>query len=57
MRLFKPTYRDKHSGKIRKVKKWWIELKDHNRTIRRFPAFTDKDQSRLFGNKIQKLVM
>jgi len=56
MRVFKPTYRDK-KGKIKKVKKWWVELKDHNRTIRRFAAFTDKEQSKAFGRKIEKLVV
>ncbi len=55
MRLFKPTYKDK-AGKQRKVKKWWVELRDHNRTIRRFPGMTDKETTRLFGDQIQRLI-
>ncbi len=56
MRLFKPTYRDKKTGQSRQVKKWWIELRDHLEVVRRFPAFTDKGRSRVFGQQIEKLV-
>jgi len=56
MRLFKPTYRDKKTGRQRHVKKWWIELRDHLEVVRRFPAFTDKGRSSVFGQQIEKLV-
>lgn len=55
MRIFKPTYKDK-TGKQREVKKYWVELRDHNRTVRRFPAMTDKESTRLFGDQIQRLI-
>ena len=55
MRIFRASYKDK-SGQIRQVKKWWIELKDHLQIIRRFPAFTDKQASELFGQQIQRLI-
>jgi integrase len=56
MRLYRPTYRDKKTKQIRQVKKWWVELRDHLQLVRRFPAFTDKGQSRILGQQIQKLV-
>jgi len=56
MRVFKPVYTDS-KGKSRRVKKWWIELKDHNGIVRRFAAFTDEKQSKALGRKIEKLVV
>jgi len=55
MRLFKPTYRDKKTGKTRTVAKWWIELRDHLQIVRRFPAFKDKAQSAALGRRIERL--
>lgn len=56
MRLFKPTYKDKKTGRQREVKKWWIEMRDHREILRRFPAFADKGRSRAFGMQIEKLI-
>ena len=56
MRTFRPTYRD-GKGKIRKVKKWWIETRDHLDTVRRFAGFTDEEQTKELGKKIDKLVV
>lgn len=55
MRLFKPTYRNS-KGKIKEVKKWWIETRDHLGTIRRFAGTTDKETTALLGRKIKKLI-
>lgn len=55
MRLFRPTYKGK-DGKNKKVKKWWIEIRDHLQTVRRFAGFTDKEQTRLLGKQIERLV-
>lgn len=55
MRVFRVSYRDKN-GKTKKVSKWWIELRDHLQTVRRFPAFRDKAQSELLGRQIERLV-
>jgi integrase len=57
MRLFRPTYRDKRTGHVRAVRKWWIETRDHLQIVRRFPAFKDKDRSRVFGEQIERLVV
>jgi hypothetical protein len=40
MRVFTTTYTQ--NGQRKTAKKWYIELRDHLETIRRFPAFTDK---------------
>jgi integrase len=54
MRTFKPTYRD-NKGKIRKVKKWWIETRDHLGIVRRFAGHTDQDATELLGRQIERL--
>ena len=55
MRVFKQTYKDK-SGETKQTKKWYIEFRDHNQIIRRWPAFTDKARAAEFGRKIELLV-
>ena len=44
------------SHKQKKPKKWYIELRDHLQTVRRFPAFEDKRQSEALGRQIERLV-
>jgi integrase len=56
MRIFKPTRKDKKSGKTVAYKLWYVELRDHNDTVRRLPAFADKGQSLELGRKLEKLV-
>lgn len=41
---------------IRDVSKWWIELRDHLQTVRRFSGFTDKAQTKALGRQIERLV-
>ena len=55
MRVYRVSYRDKH-GKKKQVPKWWIELRDHLQTVRRFPAFTDKEASEALRKQIERLV-
>ena len=55
MRVFRTSYRDKN-GQTVQAKKWYIELRDHLQTVRRFPAFTDKGQSESLGRQIERLV-
>jgi len=55
MRVFRVTYKGRN-GQIKTVKRWYCELRDHLQTVRRFPAFTDKQQSEAFGRKIERLV-
>jgi len=55
MRVLKTSYKDKN-GQKKQVRKWYIELKDHLQTVRRFPAFEDKRQSEALGRQIERLV-
>ena len=55
MRLFKPTYKGKN-GKTKRVKKWWIETRDHLEIVRRFAAYSDKRVSESFGRNVQRLI-
>lgn len=45
MRIFKPT-----------KSKYWIELRDHLGKVRRFAGLTDKKQTELLGQQIQRLI-
>jgi len=56
MRIFKPKYRDKKTGKLKSVSKHWIELRDDLYIVRRFPGFTNKSQSEALGKQIEQLV-
>ena len=56
MSVFRPKYRDKKTGKSKPVSKWWIELRDHQEIVRRFPGFTDKGQSKVLERQIKQLV-
>ncbi len=54
-RLFKTTYKD-GNGRTREAAKWYVEFRDHNRTVRRLPAFTSKAASEEMGRNVVKLV-
>lgn len=55
MRLFKPKFKNK-KGQQKEVKKWWIELRDHNGINRRFAGLTDKAATEEIGRNIQRLI-
>lgn len=55
MRIFRATYKDLE-GKQREVAKWHVEIRDHEKRIRKLSAFTDKKSSEEFGRKLEKLV-
>lgn len=55
MRVYRVWYKDKNSER-KQVRKWWVELRDHLQTVRRFPAFTNKTQSEALGRQIERLV-
>jgi len=56
MRVFKQTYKDKTTGEKKKTSKWYIEFRDHNQIVRRWPTFTDKARAAELGRKIGMLV-
>ena len=55
MRVFKQQYKDR-KGKTRDSAKWYVEIKDHNETVRRIPGFTDNKATQEFGRRLEKLV-
>ena len=55
MRVFKQQYKSRN-GKTKKSTKWYVELKDHNETMRRLPGFTDKKATQEFGRRLENLV-
>jgi len=56
MRLFKATYKN-WDGKKCKSQKWYVDFSDHQQVRRRLPAFTDRKNSKIFGDNIEKLVV
>ena len=55
MRVFQATYKDRQ-GNCRKTQKWYIELRDHLKTIRRISGFKDKKATAELGRKRERLV-
>lgn len=52
MRVFKPKYTDKRTGKIKKCQHWYIGFTDNNDIRRRLPAFTNKRATEQAAEKI-----
>ncbi len=52
MRVFKQKYKARN-GKTRDSTKWYVEIKDHNETVRRIPGFTDKKATDEFGREVR----
>jgi integrase len=55
MRIFKPT-RKNAKGKTVDYELWYVELADHLGIVRRLAGFSDKAQTGLLGQKIERLV-
>jgi hypothetical protein len=55
MRIFEATYTGKDGSK-HTVKKYYVELRDHLNTVRRFPGFVDKAATESLGKQILRLV-
>jgi integrase len=55
MRVFKKPYR-KLNGDVEALKRWYVEIRDHNGTPQRIAAFTDKAASEEIGRKLERLV-
>lgn len=55
LRIFPTTHRD-GTGETQTADRWYIEFRDHDRVIRRLPAFPDRPQSEELARKVKKLV-
>ena len=55
MAVLKLKYKNK-DGKIKKIRNWYVEFKDHSCIIRRMPAYPDKGASKILEFKIRELV-
>jgi integrase len=56
MRVFRRTYKDKGTGEARATDHHYVEFRDHNRILRRWPAFESEKRSTSLGLKLEKLV-
>ena len=56
MKLYKPTYKDKRTGKKKKCQHWYIGFTDNRQKRRRLPAFSNKRASEKAAEKIEELL-
>jgi integrase len=56
MRVFRPTYTDRHTRKQRKSARWYVSFKDHNGITRRWPAFKNKSHSDRLAARLDRLL-
>jgi integrase len=56
MRVFKTTYTDRKSGRQVKSSKWYLEFRDQNRILRRWPAFEKKSDTDNYARHLAELV-
>jgi integrase/recombinase XerD len=54
-RLYRGSYKDR-AGKTQETKKWYVEFRDHQETIRRLALFTSKTASEECGRNFVRLV-
>jgi len=59
MRIFKPKYRDRATGKLREAQKFYIDFTDHLQVRHRIPApkARTKAQAEAFGRKVEDLTI
>jgi integrase len=56
MKAYKPTYRDKKTGKTKKCQRWYLSFRDRQKIRRRLPISSDKRLTERYGIMIEKLV-
>ncbi len=56
MKVFKSKFIDRKTRQMRQTTKWYLWFKDHQDTVRRMPAFSNKAASEELGRKIDQLV-
>lgn len=54
MRIYRPTYIHKKTGKRKKVAKWYVVFRDHTGRVVKKPAFKDKRASEEYGRKLER---
>ncbi len=56
MIVYQPTYKDSKTGKIKKLNKFWVEIRDHSQIVRRFPGCNDRRATEALGRQIERLI-
>jgi integrase len=55
MRVFRPMYTDKKTGKLKHQHKYWVEFRDHRGRLRRLPACHHKRDADALGRHAEAL--
>jgi len=56
MRIYKPAYKDKRSGKKKNCQYWHIDFTDNQQIRRRLPAFSNKRATEKAAERIEELL-
>lgn len=56
MKIFQPKYRDKQTGKVKRVQHWYIGFTDKQRLRRRLPAFPNKASTERASMMVKELL-
>lgn len=56
MRIYKPTRKDKQTGKLVRYDRWYLDFHDHLDRRHRWPGFTDKNLTETVGRNVEALV-
>ncbi|MHC4068750.1 MAG: tyrosine-type recombinase/integrase [Planctomycetota bacterium] len=56
MKIYKPTFKDKRTGKTKKCQHWYIGFTDNQQIRRRLPAFSNKRATEKIAEKIEELM-
>ncbi len=56
MKVYRPTFKDKKSGKTKKCQHWYLTFVDNMQVRRRLPAFANKRASERAATKIEEIL-
>jgi integrase len=56
MKLFKPTFKDRRTGKTKRTPRWYLSFSDHLRRRQRIAGYEDRDQTVQLGALLSELV-
>ena len=52
--IFRPTYRDKKTGRTRKLRRWYVKYKDADGIVRRVKGHTDREATKQLAARLER---
>ena len=50
--IFRPTYRDKKTGRTRKLRRWYVKYRDADGIVRRIKGHTDREATKQLAARL-----